>query len=257
MTPRRIRWFLSLQDVLLTTTAHIAKSTFLFPKHVRVASILGFIPVPHAVRWHCLCICIFSWSRRTSIRPPRVALSFVAFTRLLVRAFWIDTTRRYYSWKGPSDPPSYGLMIVWALGRRVSESCTWSYMNWKAGDWSSSTAGDIAFGTRHHPVFMFADAILFMINVARSSLHHITSDVVSCFMEDTLQKSSNIFTWFFITSPGTSSPTIHPSVYIFMVHHDWRSVIFSLFFKNENVLTTLRCHSGGQRIYGSSEWKNN
>jgi hypothetical protein len=26
MTPRRIRWFLSLQDVLLTTTAHIAQS---------------------------------------------------------------------------------------------------------------------------------------------------------------------------------------------------------------------------------------
>jgi hypothetical protein len=27
MTPRRIRWFLSLQDVLLTTTAHIARGT--------------------------------------------------------------------------------------------------------------------------------------------------------------------------------------------------------------------------------------
>jgi hypothetical protein len=27
MTPRRIRWFLSLQDVFLTTTAHIAHCT--------------------------------------------------------------------------------------------------------------------------------------------------------------------------------------------------------------------------------------
>ncbi len=32
----------------------------------------------------------------TNIRPSRVELSLVAFS-LLVRAFWIDTTRRYYS----------------------------------------------------------------------------------------------------------------------------------------------------------------
>jgi hypothetical protein len=33
-------------------------------------------------------------------------------------------------------------------------------------------------------------------------------------------KSSNVFTRFFIESFATSSPTIHPPVYISMVHHD-------------------------------------
>jgi hypothetical protein len=92
-------------------------------------------------------------------------------------------------------------------------------------------------------------------------------------------KSSNVFTRFFIESVATSSPTIHPSVYISMVHHDniyvfsfsigylcvgmyylvyvrmyvytWRSVIFSVC--RMKTLTTLS--SVGQRKYGYFEWE--
>jgi hypothetical protein len=42
---------------------------------------------------------------------------------------------------------------------------------------------------------------------------------ISCYGGHT-SKSSNIFTWFFITSPATPSPMIHPSFYISIVHHD-------------------------------------
>ena len=79
------------------------------------------------------------------------------------------------------------------------------------------------------------------------------------------RKSLNVFTRFFIESVETTSPTIHPSVYISMVHHDniyvfsfsigylcvgmyylvyvrmyvytWRFFIFSLF--RMKTLTTL------------------
>jgi len=96
------------------------------------------------------------------------------------------------------------------------------------------------------------------------------------------------FTWFFIVSPSTSSPTIHPSFYISMVHHDNIYVFsfdrifvcgyvlsFSFFMWNENVnyvlihgrrSVTVRIFgklpdrpppplpwSGGQRKYGSFE----
>ncbi len=36
MTPRRIRWFLSLQDVLLTTTAHIAPVRRKYSRHIDI-----------------------------------------------------------------------------------------------------------------------------------------------------------------------------------------------------------------------------
>jgi hypothetical protein len=49
--------------------------------------------------------------------------------RHLVCPFWIDATGRYYSCKGSSEPSPCGLRIVWALGRRASENCTWSCMN--------------------------------------------------------------------------------------------------------------------------------
>jgi hypothetical protein len=111
-----------------------------------------------------------------------------------------------------------------------------------------------------------------------SSVYRITCDNVSFFMEDTLQKSSNIFTWFFITSPVTSSSTICPSVYISMVHHDNIDVFsFDRIFVCGYVLSwcmcvrmcthagqwyflylewkrQLRCHSGRQRKYGSFGW---
>jgi hypothetical protein len=48
----------------------------------------------------------------------------------LVRAFWNDTTRTYVSCKTSSEPSPCVLMIVWVLGRRASEICTWSYRSW-------------------------------------------------------------------------------------------------------------------------------
>jgi hypothetical protein len=78
---------------------------------------------------YCFRICIFSWYRRTNIRPTRVALSPVAFSLLLVRGFWIDTTRRYSSWKGPSE------VIPIRFDDRVdkwgSKFCTWTCENRK------------------------------------------------------------------------------------------------------------------------------
>ena len=68
-------------------------------------------------------------SEGLNIRPSRVVLRLVVFTRLLVWVFWIDTTRRYYSFKGPSESSPYVLMIVWALVRWVSESCM--NRNWR------------------------------------------------------------------------------------------------------------------------------
>ncbi len=71
-------------------------------------------------------------------------------------------------------------------------------------------------------------------NTTRSSLHGITSDVVSCFMET--HKVRRISSqWFFISSSATPSPTIRPSVYISIVHHDkfgepTRRVLYSTYF---------------------------
>ena len=75
-----------------------------------------------------------------SIQPSRVAFSLVAFTRLLIRAFWNDATRRYYWCESPSEPPSWGLTIVWALGRRLSKDFTCPCMNrsWRHHLWDSS-----------------------------------------------------------------------------------------------------------------------
>ncbi len=47
----------------------------------------------------------------------RVVLIPVVLMCHLVCAYWIDTTRRYYSCKGPSEPSPCVLMIVWTLGR--------------------------------------------------------------------------------------------------------------------------------------------
>jgi hypothetical protein len=109
-------------------------------------------------------------------------------------------------------------------------------------------------------------------NVARSSLHRITFDDVSCFMEDTLQKSSNIFTWFFIVSSVTPSPTSRPSVYIPMVHLDrlrrlhqrfvrlstspWFIMTTFMLFLSIGYLCVGMYYLGvWQRKYGSFEWE--
>jgi hypothetical protein len=142
---------------------------------------------------------------------------------------------------------SYG-----SLGRWVSEICTWPCENtcWRSPLWAlrhrlwdsscscsltqSLCLWDSRITTmtllinknewdicdRMYPVKTFIMEGLHDCNVVSSSLHRITWDDVSCFMEDTLQKSSNIFIWFFIASPATPSPTSRPSVYISMVHLD-------------------------------------
>jgi hypothetical protein len=51
--------------------------------------------------------------------------------RHLVRAFWNDATRTYVCCKASSEPSPCGLMIVWVLGRRASEICTWPYRSWR------------------------------------------------------------------------------------------------------------------------------
>jgi hypothetical protein len=66
-------------------------------------------------------------------RPTRVALGLVVFTRLLVCDFWVDTTRRHYSSRGPSD----GVTLI-RFDDRLTESPVGLSM------------------------FMFADTILFM-----------------------------------------------------------------------------------------------
>ncbi len=138
----------------------------------------------------------------------------------LVCALWIDTTRRYYSCKGPSEPSPWGLMIVWVLDRLVSEICTWSCENtnwrlplraWWHRLWDSSCSCSLTQSLclwasritamtplinknerdicdRIYPVKAFITEGLHNCNVARSSLHRIACDDVSCFMEDTLQK---------------------------------------------------------------------
>jgi hypothetical protein len=130
------------------------------------------------------------------------------------------------------------LMIVWVLGRWVSEICTWPSENtsWRSPLralrhrlWDSSCSCSLTQSLclwasrittmtllinknewdicdRMFPVKTFIMEGLHDCNVVSSSLHRITCDDVSCFMEDTLQKSSNIFTWFFIASPATPSP---------------------------------------------------
>ncbi len=51
--------------------------------------------------------------------------------------------------------------------------------------------------------------------------HYIASPAtLFCVLWRTHFKIVNVFTRFFIESVVTSSPTIHPSVYISMVHHD-------------------------------------
>jgi hypothetical protein len=90
MTPRRIRWFLSLQDVLLTTTAHIARHSyigFILPftssihnKHHSMVTtyprgwwfplyrfiINNDVPVSLALAWHVI-INTFQFPEETSV----------------------------------------------------------------------------------------------------------------------------------------------------------------------------------------------
>jgi hypothetical protein len=76
-------------------------------------------------------------------------------------------------------------------------------------------------------------------------------------------KSSNVFTRFFIKSVATSSPTIHPSVYISMVHHD-NIYIFSFSIGYLCVgmshsitwcMCVCMCTHGGQSYFLYLEWK--
>jgi hypothetical protein len=161
----------------------------------------------------------------------------------LVCALWIDTTRRYYSCKGPSESSPCGLMIVWTLDRWASEIYTWPHENtnwwlsfralrhslWDSSCscsltqslclWSSRIAAmtplinknewDIC--DRIYPVKAFIMLGLHNCNVARSSIHRITCDDVSCFMEDTLQNRR-------ISSHGSSS------------HHLWRIMTTFMLF---------------------------
>ncbi len=88
---------------------------------------------------------------------------------------------------------------------------------------------------RIHPVKSFIMEGLHNCNVVRSSLHRITCDDVSCSMEDTLQKIIE---------------------YLHMVLHHIAcdaSTNESSVCLRQNV--SLRCHSGGQRKYGSFEWE--
>jgi hypothetical protein len=76
------------------------------------------------------CAFAFSLGREgLNIRPPQIAFSSVALTRLLVRAFWNDATSSYVCCKASSEPSPCGLMIVWALGRRASKLCICPCMN--------------------------------------------------------------------------------------------------------------------------------
>ncbi len=75
MTPRRIGWFLSLQDVLLTTTAHIASNT------------ISFIPliVSTSGCLHCEIVCLlFSQDHRETDR----FFQFQEFI-LLIEYWWV------------------------------------------------------------------------------------------------------------------------------------------------------------------------
>ncbi len=164
-------------------------------------------------------------------------------------------------------------MIVWVLDRWVSEICTWPCENtrwwlplralrnrlWDSSCSCSTTQSLCLWASRIttmtplinknerdicdliYPVKSFITEGLHNWNVVCSSLHRITCDDVSCFMEDTFQKiveylhmvlhhiTCDVYTnessvclhphgssW----STVTSSPTIRPSVYISMVHHD-------------------------------------
>ena len=175
----------------------------------------------------------------------------------LVFAFWIDSTRRYYSCKGPSEPSPSDLMIVWSLDRWSSkfstslcENRSWwlSLRALRHRLWDSTCSCSLTQSLCLWSCRIVATTPLINkneglhnCNVARSSLHRITCDDVSCFIVDTLQKIveylymvlhhiiCDAFTnessvclhphgssW----SSVTSSPTIRPSVYISMVHHD-------------------------------------
>jgi hypothetical protein len=112
------------------------------------------------------------------------------------------------------NPCPFDLMIVWTLVRWTSEFYTWPFENrsWWLSTRTSETFATVSTPWKHSSSFWTSHVmeVLHNCNDAHSSLHRITYDDVSCLMKDTLQKSSNIFTWFFITSPPTPSPTIRP-----------------------------------------------
>ncbi len=204
-------------------------------------------------------------------------------------------------------------MIVWALVRWASEICTcpcentrWRLSLWALRKtlWDSSCSWSLTQSlclwasriTTMTPLINknerdICDCIypgkalimerLHSWNVACSSLHRITWDDVSCFMEDTLQKivehlhmvlhrlTCDTFTnkssvclhhhgssW----STATSSPTIRPSVYISIVHHDDIYVVsFDRIFVCGYVLSwcmcVCMCTHGGQSYFLYLEWK--
>jgi hypothetical protein len=184
-----------------------------------------------------------------NIGPPRVALPTV-FTCLLVCVLYSDNCRGYESFKGSSE-------------LTPCDICDHIYRVK-----SFTIVSDIS----RYGGLTSLQCCTFII-----TSHHLRRCFV--FYGGHTSKWSNVFTRFFNESVATFSPTIHPSVYISMVHHDniyvfsfsigylcvgmyhlvyvcmyvytWRSVIFSLF--RMKTLTTLSFWR--QRKYGSFEWK--
>jgi hypothetical protein len=132
------------------------------------------------------------------------------------------------------------MMIVWVLGRRVSENCTWSCenRNWWLSFWTlwHRLWDSPCSCSLTQSLCLWTSLIVVMtplINKYERDIYDRIYPEKTFIMEDL--HNCNV-TWFFISSPVTPSPTIRPSVYIFMVHHDdtyvfsfdW-IVIFSLF----------------------------
>ena len=202
---------------------------------------------------------MFSLGREgLNIRPPRVTLSSTVFTCLLVCVLYSDNCRGYASFKGSSELTPCTLMISWASDWRVSKPCTWQCENrsWWLPLWvfrhrmwdspcscsltqflclwvsriTSMTSlinkndRDICDRIYHVKSFTIVSDIspyggftlLFSVFIITS--YHLRRCFV--FYGGHTSKSSNVFTRFFIESVETTSPTIHPSVYISMVHHD-------------------------------------
>jgi hypothetical protein len=194
----------------------------------------------------------------------------------------------------------FGLMIVWVSDRWESEICTWTCenTNWWLSLWPlryrlwDSTCScsltqflclwashittmtplinknerDICDRIYHVKTFIIVSGISHYggLTSLQCCVFIITSHHLRrCFVfygGHTSKKSSNIFTRFFITSSVTPSPTIRPSVYISMVHHDNIHVFsFDRMFVCGYVLSwclcvCMRAH-GGHSYFLYLEWK--